>query len=97
MLATQELRKRSRSHAQRSPVTAKRLAELLAATEGQEVLLTQRFKDRESHRERSPAGVVPIVTSVQGIGTAPPDSDEGEHQMSGGCPMSVVRRTYQEF
>lgn len=97
MLATQELRKRSRSHAQRSPVTAKRLAELLAATEGQEALLTQRFKDRESHRERSAAGVVPIVTSVQGIGTAPPDSDEGEHQMSGGCPMSVVRRTYQEF
>jgi hypothetical protein len=46
-LASAELRKRNQNHGRGTPVTAKRLAEFLAAVETHEALLMQRLQDLE--------------------------------------------------
>jgi transposase InsO family protein len=48
MLATAELRRRTHQHAGQFTVTAKKLADFLASTEGEHVLRVQRTKDREA-------------------------------------------------
>jgi putative transposase len=48
MLATAELRRRVQRHAGQFSVTAKKLADFLASTEGEHVLRVQRTKDREA-------------------------------------------------
>jgi hypothetical protein len=52
MLATTELLRRHHSHAASFNVTARRLAEFLESVEGEELLLTQRLRDRESRSIR---------------------------------------------
>lgn len=49
MLATAELRQRSRRHSRQFYVTAIRLAQFLESVESEEVLLRQRTADREAH------------------------------------------------
>jgi putative transposase len=53
MLAAEELRKRRQNHSQGFPVTAKKLAELLKATEITEGILKQRLRDLEVARAHS--------------------------------------------
>lgn len=53
MLAAEELRQRRQNHTQRFPVTAKKLAELLKATEISEAILKQRLRDLEVARAYS--------------------------------------------
>jgi transposase InsO family protein len=53
MLAAEELRQRRQNHAQRFPVTAKKLAELLKGTEITETILKQRIRDLEVARAYS--------------------------------------------
>ena len=48
MLATTELHRRRRNHSSSFHITAQRLAEFLESVEAEEVLLTQRLRDRES-------------------------------------------------
>jgi putative transposase len=48
MLATQELRRRQRQHAQGRALSARTLGDFLQSVEAQEVLLTQRLRDRQS-------------------------------------------------
>jgi putative transposase len=63
-LAAQELRKRWQNHSSGFPVTARRLAELLAATETQETVLAQRLLDMEVRRAQS--GSPPCTMVIPG-------------------------------
>jgi putative transposase len=97
ILATQELRKQSRNQRQCSPVTAKRLAELLATAEGQEAFLAQRLKDQEVRKDCSAASAVPMAISSQS-GTMPHlHKVEDEPPESRGSPIPASQRIYQEF
>ena len=97
MLATHEIRKRSQNHAQRFPVTAKRLAELLAATEAQETLLAQRLKDLEARKTRSTPGVVAIGDPVKSARTAAARQEDGIRIPKSAACRALERGTYQEF
>lgn len=55
-LASTELHKRHQNHLQRVNVNARRLAEFLQSVEGDEVLLTQRLRDREGKTTRTVGG-----------------------------------------
>jgi hypothetical protein len=63
MLATTELRRRAQQHAGQFTVTAKKLADFLAAVESEETLRTQRLQDRETKS---------VLTIIEG-GVATPD------------------------
>ena len=56
MLATQELRKQQRQHAQQRGLSAKKIGDFLQSVEAQEMLLTQRLHDRQpgATRHESP-------------------------------------------
>ena len=61
-LAAEELRKRWQNHSSHFPVTARKLAELLAAAETQEAVLAQRRVDIELRRaqaDSAPCAIVP--------------------------------------
>ena len=64
MLATSELLRRNRNHAASFNVTARRLAEFLESIEAEEVLLTQRLRDRESRSIRLGIGAGAQVTDA---------------------------------
>jgi len=65
MLATEELRQRHRKHSASFTVTARRLAEFLESVEAEEILLTQRLRDRESRAIR--LEIIPAVESKEGL------------------------------
>ena len=52
MLATQELRRRQRQHARERSLSARTLGDFLQSVEAQEILLTQRLRDRQSGTTR---------------------------------------------
>jgi putative transposase len=52
MLATQELRRRQRQHARERSFSARTLGDFLQSVEAQEILLTQRLRDRQSGTTR---------------------------------------------
>jgi putative transposase len=53
MLATQELRKRHREHARHRGLSAAAIGDFLQSVEAQEILLTQRLRDRQARPIRS--------------------------------------------
>lgn len=61
-LAAQELRKRWQNHSSQFPVTARKLAELLAATETQETVLAQRRADMEVRRAQTNIGPCAVAS-----------------------------------
>jgi putative transposase len=75
MLATAELRGRTRHHAGQFTVTAKKLADFLASAEGEHALRVQRTKDREAKdivtTIQTGRGELRCDTSVEG--EVPPD------------------------
>ena len=75
MLATAELRVRTRHHAGQFTVTAKKLADFLASAEGEHALRVQRTKDREAKgivtTIQTGRGELRCNTSVEG--EVPPD------------------------
>lgn len=54
-VATEELRRRRKLHAQQFNATAKKLAEFLESVEAEEMLLMQRLRDREAQTVSSPS------------------------------------------
>src|SRR5207253_187290 len=85
MLAAEELRKRRQNHAQNDRFTAKKLAELLKATEVTEGILTQRLRDLELARARpdtrgaaprAGAATQPRQTGAEGNGSPADDNNE---------------------
>jgi transposase InsO family protein len=70
MLATEELRQRRRKHSANFTVTARRLAEFLESVEAEEILLTQRLRDRESRMIR--LGKIAGTESKEGLATVRP-------------------------
>ena len=52
MLATQELRKRQRQHARQRGLSARTIGDFLQSLEAQEILLTQRLRDRQARATR---------------------------------------------
>lgn len=73
MLATTELLRRHRSHAASFNVTARRLAEFLESVEGEELVLTQRLRDRESRSIR-----LGIVAGAQDTDASPDPQSPGQ-------------------
>lgn len=69
-LAAQELRKRWQNHSSQFPVTARKLAELLAATETQETVLAQRRADMEVRRAQADIG--PCIVAPPGSKASTP-------------------------
>jgi transposase InsO family protein len=97
ILATQELRKQSRNQRQCSPITAKRLAELLAAAEGKEAFLAQRLKDQEVRKDCVAASVVTIAIAGQSGRTPHLHNVEDEPPEGRGSAIPAPQRIYQEF
>ena len=58
MLATQELRKRQRQHARQRGLSARTIGDFLQSLEAQEILLTQRLRDRQARATRPESGHV---------------------------------------
>jgi hypothetical protein len=73
MLAATELLRRNRNHAASFNVTARRLAEFLESGEAEELLLTQRLRDRESRSIR-----LGIVARVQVSDALPEQQSPGQ-------------------
>jgi putative transposase len=65
MLASKELHRRQKHHSQSVGITARKLADFLQTVENDEVLLTQRLRDREMEATRT--GITAVATE------APPD------------------------
>jgi transposase InsO family protein len=80
MLATEEIRKRRRNHAERFPVSARKLAQFLHSVETDEKVLAQRLCDIESRRARSE-----IATGPASI----PIASEGAEAMNVCRPIEV--------
>jgi putative transposase len=98
MLATQELRRRGESQAHGRALSAKQLALFLQSVEAEEVLLTQRAHDRESHRVQqalhdgpSSLRAAPVAEGSLAAGndTAPPNGPP--------TPEHEPRRLYGAF
>lgn len=85
MLATMELHGRRRSHAASFNVTARHLAEFLESVEAEEVLLTQRLRDRESMGIR--LGIVAGAENTDAVAEehalARPTKDAGADEVIG--------------
>ena len=96
MLAAEELRKRRQNHSQSFPVTAKKLAELLKATEITEGILQQRLRDLEVARANSDmrgaaaAASLPSSSVRDSGGSLDAGSDEREDS-------SITPQIYEEF
>ena len=89
MLATEELRQRHRKHSASFTVTARRLAEFLESVEAEEILLTQRLRDRESRAIR--LEIIPAVESKEGLASTlkrpdppPVSADDNIGELYGG-------------
>jgi hypothetical protein len=96
MLAAEELRKRRQNHSQRFPVTAKKLAELLKATEVTEGILKQRLRDLEVVRAHSDmrcaaaAAALPSPSGRDSGGSFDADSEDRDDS-------STAPQIYEEF
>jgi hypothetical protein len=96
MLATEELRRRSKCFGQRYCLTRKRLAEFLQSVEGEEALHLQRLRDRELKTTRNPG----LTAGSAWIETVPAadrpvlESEESSSASNAPIPMSTV---YEEF
>ena len=82
MLATTELHRRRRNHSSSFHITAQRLAAFLESVEAEEVLLTQRLRDRESLTMRlgTAVGEKPAVEECE---LADPHDDAAEDEAIG--------------
>jgi putative transposase len=96
MLAAEELRKRRQNHSQRFPVTAKKLAELLKATEVTEGILKQRLRDLEVVRAHSDmrgaaaGAALPSPSGRDSGGSFDADSEDRDDS-------STAPQIYEEF
>jgi hypothetical protein len=94
VLATTELLRRHRRHAANFNVTARRLAEFLESVEAEELLLTQRLRDRESRSIR-----LGIVAGAQ-VTDAPPGQQppgQATERAAAGVDEEMVGELYGEF
>ena len=89
MLAATELLRRNRNHAASFNVTARRLAEFLESVEAEEVLLTQRLRDRESRTIR-----LGVVAGAQVTEALP---EQPSRQASGHVAVAVAEEMTGEL
>jgi hypothetical protein len=61
MIASNELRKRQQRHSEGLAITAKRLGAFLQSIEADELVMTQRLRDREAQTTRSSLNIVPSL------------------------------------
>jgi hypothetical protein len=100
MLAAEELRKRRRNHSQNDRFSAKKLAELLQATEVTEGILTQRLRDLEFARAHA-GGRVAMPNAAATI--QPNDTDSSEsldsvgQEYESGPELPTAPEIYGEF
>lgn len=94
MLATTELHRRHRNHAASFHVTARRLAEFLESVEAEEILLTQRLRDRESRPIR-----LGIVAGAQGAPAVPELQSPAQVTEHFAAPVAeeMIGELYGEF
>jgi putative transposase len=97
MLASHELRKRQQNHAQRFPVTARKLAEFLESVEAEEKLLVQRLSDQEV-RGTYPGGCLASANPPAGRPGDPPERIVHQDEKVWGVAEPVQRcETYGEL
>ena len=70
MLASKELLRQRQRHSQSVTITARKLADFLQAVENDEILLTQRLRDREMEATRN--GIAAVAAE------SPPDEISAE-------------------
>jgi putative transposase len=84
MLATEELRRRSKRFGQRYCLTRKRLAEFLQSVEAEEALHLQRLRDREMQAIRNPR-------PTGGPGHGEPPQQKRASELENPCELSMPR------